>query len=207
MRFRTIRTPLLAGFVIYSAGLVGLATIQPQDNTRCLVFAGLAGFGFGAPLVLIIAAVQLSTPHHLIATATALTTSARAVGATVFTAIYSAAFGDEIGTKLPAGIAKAATEAGLAVDRVPDFISALLALDTEALSAVPGVNSAMIDTANTAVKQAYADSVRVVYYIAIAFGVVGCVACFFLDDLRSTMNYRVDAPLEHLKAKRNTDLK
>jgi hypothetical protein len=204
MRFRTVRTPLLAGFLVYTAGLVGLATIQPDDDTRCLIFAGLAGLGFGAPLVLIVAAVQLSTPHHLIATATAVTTSARAVGATVFTSIYSAAFGDEIGAKLPAGIAEAASKAGLAADRIPAFIGALLTKDYDALSAIPGVNSAMIEAANEAVKQAYADSVRVVYYIAIAFGVVACVACFFLDDLRATMNYRVDAPVEHLEANRNT---
>jgi hypothetical protein len=46
-----IRTPLFAGFLIYTGGLVGLATIQPRDGLRCLIFAGLAGLGFGAPLV------------------------------------------------------------------------------------------------------------------------------------------------------------
>jgi hypothetical protein len=40
----------------------------------------------GGPLVLVIAVVQLSTRHQFIATATAVTTSSRAVSATVFTA-------------------------------------------------------------------------------------------------------------------------
>jgi hypothetical protein len=202
MRFRTVRTPLFAGFLIFTAGLVGLATLRPSDDTRAIVFASLAGLGFGGPLVLIVAAVQLSTPHHLIATATAVTTSARAVGATVFTAIYSAAFGDEIAKKLPNGIIKAVTQAGLAAERIPEFMQAFLGKDTAALSAIPGVNSGVIEAATEAMKVAYADSVRVVYYIGIAFGATACVACFFLDDLRGTMNYRVDAPVEHLEAKR-----
>jgi hypothetical protein len=74
-KLRTIRAPLFVGFFLFTAGLIGLTTIQPGDSTRAVVFAGLAGLGFGGPLVLIIAGVQLSTPHHLIATATALTVS------------------------------------------------------------------------------------------------------------------------------------
>ncbi|OKL59548.1 hypothetical protein UA08_05366 [Talaromyces atroroseus] len=204
MRFRTIRTPLFAGFLIYTGGLVGLATIQPRDDLRCLIFAGLAGLGFGAPLVLIVAGVQLSTPHHLIATATAVTTSARAVGATVFTAIFSAAYASGLDVKLPTEIASAVTKTGLAADQVSAFISALTAQDTAALAAIPGVNSTIVDAGMVAMKQAYADALHIVYYIAIPFGAAACLACFFLEDLRAAMNYRVDAPVENLTAKRHT---
>lgn len=202
MRARTVRTPLFAGFLIYTAGLVGLATIQPSDGLRSLVFAGLAGLGFGAPLILIVTAVQLATPHHLIATATAVSTSARAVGATVFTAVYSAVFSARLGVELPAEIASAVVDAGLATDNVTAFIGALTASDAAALSAIPGATSAVINAGLAAMNQAYADSLRVVYYIAIPMGVVACLACFFLGDLRKTMNYRVDAPVETLTAKR-----
>lgn len=207
MQFRTIRTPLLAGFLIYTAGLVGFATIQPRDNLRSIIFAALAGLGFGAPLILIITGVQLSTPHHLIATATAVTTSARAVGATVFTAIFSTAFSSRLGVKLPADIGSAVIKAGLAADHVPALIGALTTEDTGALSAIPGVTSTIIDTAMISMKQAYADSLRIVYFIAVPFGVVACLACFFLDDPAETMNYRVDAPVENLTAKRHTSEK
>lgn len=204
MRFRTVRLPLFTGFVIYTAGLIGLATIQPGDGLSSLIFAGLAGIGFGAPLVLILTAVQLSTPHHLIATATAVTTSARAVGATVFTVIYAAALNARLEVKLPAYIGSAAVKAGLASDNVAAFIGALLAQDTAALSAIAGANSTIIDAALAAMKQAFADSLRVVYFIAVPFGVVACVACYFLGDLRKTMNYRVDAPVENLTARRHS---
>lgn len=207
MRSRTIRAPLFAGFLIYTGGLVGLATIQPHDGLRCLIFAGLAGLGFGAPLILIVTGVQLSTPHHLIATATAVTTSARAVGATVFTAIFGATYGSSLEVKLPAEIGSAVIKAGLAAEQVSTFISALTAQDMAAVSATPGVNSTIIDAGIVAMKQAYADSLHIVYYIAIPFGVAACLASFFLDDLRATMNYRVDAPVENLTAKMHSDEK
>ena len=199
---RTIRTPLFAGFFLFTAGIIGFATVQPTQSTNALCFAGLAGLGFGAPLILIITGVQLSTPHHLIATATAVTTSSRAVAATVFTAIYVAAFTTRIDSKLPSYIAKAATAAGLSPPNVPAFIKALTSKDDAALAAIPGVNPTIIGAAVAALKHAFADSVRVVYIIAVPFGVIACIACCFLGDMRQTMNYRVDAPLEDLRGKR-----
>ena len=200
-RFRTIRAPLFTGFLLFTAGIVGLATIQPADSTNALIFGGLAGIGFGAPLILIVSGVQLSTPHHLIATATAVTTSSRAVAATVFTAIYTAAFDSRLGKNLPDYIAKAAKGAGLPTSSLPAFIKALTSNDTAVLAKVPGADPTIIQAALVALKQAFADSLRVVYIIAIPFGAVACIACFFLGDMRKTMNYYVDAPLEDLSAK------
>ena len=61
----------------------------------------------------VIAGVHLSTPHHLIATATAVTTSSRAVAATVFTAIYATSFSNRAAKLVPQYIAGAALSAGL----------------------------------------------------------------------------------------------
>lgn len=202
-RFRMIREPLFVGFLLFTGGMVGLATIQPEDELRALVFAGLAGLGFGCPLILLIAAVQLATPHHLIATATAATTCSRAVAASVFTAIYSAAFETRIEKYLPTDVARAALKAGLPSGSVEAFVKALSSKDTGALSNIPGVNPAIIAAGAGALKQAYADGLRVVYIIAAPFGVLACLACFFLGDLRKVMDYAVEAPVEDLRSKRN----
>jgi hypothetical protein len=45
-----------------------------------------------------------------------------------------------------------------------------------------------------------------VYIIEAPFGVVACLACFFLGDLKSVMNYSVDAPVEDLRAKHPLEL-
>lgn len=192
---------MAAAFLIFAAGLAGLASIEPDDSTRALVFNGLAGIGFGGPLVLIIAGVQLATPHHLIATATAVITSSRAVAATIFTAIYAASLDTRIAVNLPADIAAAALKAGLPPSSLPAFITALADSDTAALATIPGVSPAIIGAGVGGLKQAFADSLRVVYMIAAPFGILAFVLCWFIGDMRSTMNYRVDAPVEDLHAK------
>ncbi len=72
VKTKSIRVPLFAGFLVFTGGIVGIATIQPGDSARACIFAGMAGIGFGAPLVLVIAGIQLVTPHALIATGTSL---------------------------------------------------------------------------------------------------------------------------------------
>lgn len=197
--------PLFVGFLIFTCGIIGLATIEPGDNINSLAFAALAGIGFGAPLILIITGVQLSTPHRLIATATAVTTSSRAVAATVFTAIYAAAFSNHLDVKLPDYVASAAARAGLPASSLKAFVGALLSKDEAGLSQVVGISPSIIAAGVSAVKQAFADSLRVVYIIAVPFGVLACVLCLFLGDMRNTMNYHVDAPVEDLHAKQGSE--
>lgn len=200
-KFRTIRELLFAGFLILTAGIVGFATIQPQDSTRTIVFSGLSGIGFGAPLILIITGVQLSTPHHLIATATAVTTSARSVSATVFTAIYTAALNTSLQRQLPNDISKAAIKAGLPLGSAEAFALALSGGNATALSTIPGVTPAIIAAGISGLKQGFANSIRVVYIIAAPFGALACVACFFIGDVSKQMDYRVDAPIEDLHSR------
>jgi hypothetical protein len=196
-KLRTIRWPLLVGFVFFTGGVIGYATIEPGDSANALAFNALAGLGFGAPLVLVVAGVQLSTPHPLIATATAVTTSARAVAATIFTAVYSAAVTDRLDRFIPEYVGKAATGAGLPASSVPSFIAALSQENATALTVVPGISSTIIAAGSDGLKHAYADGLRAVYMIAAPFGALACIACFFLGD-RLHWNYHVDAPVEDL---------
>lgn len=200
-KFRTIREPLFLGFLLFTAGNVGMATLQPGDNASQLAFAAVAGIGFGSPLILIIAGVQLSTPHQLIATATAVTNSARAVGGTIFTAAYTSALTTSLTSKLPTYIAAAAAKAGLPSSSIPAFVEAVASGSDATLSTIPGVNPSIIQTGFLAMEQAYADSLRLIYIIAAPFGIVACILCLFIGDLKKAMTYRVDAPVEDLHSK------
>jgi hypothetical protein len=197
---------MAVGFALLTAGIIGFATIQPGQSTRAIIFSGLSGAGFGAPLVLIIAGVQLSTPHHLIATATAVTTSARAVSASTFTAIYAAALGTRLDKNIPSYVAGAALSAGLPPASAAAFVGALVGKNNAALLKIPGVTPAITQAGINGLKHAYADGLRVVYMIAAPFGALAVVACFFLGDLKGTMSYRVDAPVEDLHAKRHHEV-
>jgi len=200
-KLRNIKGPLFVGFLLLTAGIIGLATIEPSQSTNAVIFSGLAGLGFGAPLVLIIAGVQLSTPHHLIATATAVTTSFRAMAATVFTAIYAAALSTRLANYIPSYVAAGASSAGLPQSSLMEFVEALASDNTTAVAHVPGVNPVIIAAGIAALKQALADGIRVVFIIAAPFGAVACITCFFIGDLEKVMNYHVDAPVEILHAK------
>ncbi|KAJ4392693.1 hypothetical protein N0V91_011305, partial [Didymella pomorum] len=200
-RFRTIRSPMAVAFLIWAGGLVGLATLQPSDGLRQIIFVGIAGLGFGGPVILILAGVQLAVPHKLIGTSSALTTSVRALAGTVFIAIYSTTLNNRLATNLPKQIAPAVLQLGLPATSLGAFIGALGAGNPAALEKIPGITQAIIDTGLKAFKQAFADSIRIVFIIAAPFGVAAIVLTYFLGSMRETMNYAVDAPMEQLHAK------
>ena len=109
--------------------------------------------------------------------------------------------GHRLNNDIASYTAKAALSAGLPVSSLHAFVEALASSDTAALSKIPGVTPTIIALGVAALKQAFADALRVVYIIAAPFGALACIACLFLGDLRETMNYRVDAPIEDLHAK------
>lgn len=200
-RFRTIRSPLFAGFFLLLAGMVGFATLQPGHSDSSIAFCVVAGLGFSAPLMLLIVGVQLSTPHFLIATASAVIISARAVAAAMFSAIYLSVFTQGMAKKVPSYIARAAMSAGLPENELADFIAAIAAHNQTQLAAIPDLTPGLILAGNRAWQQASADAIRPVFIIAAVFGVIACALCLCLGDLSATMNYRVDAPVEHLDVK------
>ena len=196
-QFRNIKYPLIVGYMIYTAGIAALATINPGDNSSSIGFACLAGLGFGGPLILIFSGVQLSVPHALLATASAVTTSARSVGATVFTAIYSTIVSSNLGKDIPTYVSKAAMTAGLPPSSIGPFIGALTSMNPpDALKQVPGVNATIIQAGEAALKHAYANGLRDVFIIGASLGGLGIFLCFFLGDVKKTMNYHVDAAME-----------
>lgn len=200
-KFRTIREPLLGGFLLLTVATIGWATIEPGEGVKQMICAAIAGAGFGAPIILVITGVQLSTPHALIATATAVTTSSRAVAASTFTAIYAAVLGSKLATNIPSHVAPTVLAAGLPAKSLPAFIQNLSSGDTAALFDVPGVTPAIVELGVAGLKQAYADSIRVIFIIAAPFGALACILCWFLGDMKQIMNYHVDAPVENLRAK------
>lgn len=119
----------------------------------------------------------------------------------MFTAIFAAALTDRITKDLPAYVAEAALKAGLPMSSLKLFVGAIATGDTTAVPTIPGVTPAIIGAALVALKQAFADSVRVVFIIASPFALLGVIGCYFIGDLKKIMTYHVDAPVEELHAK------
>lgn len=182
-----------------------MATLQPGDSANQIAFAALGGVGFGGPLVLLVTGTQLCVPHRLLATATAVINTTRAIGGSFITAACSTAFTNQLASKLPAYIARAAELAGLPPSSIAEFVGALATNDQAALASVPGVTPDIILSGVAALQQAMADSLRVIFTICAPFGLLACVLCLFLGDVKGTMTYRVDAPVEDLHAKHEHD--
>lgn len=197
----SIRAPMTIGFVIWTGAMVGFATLQPGQSANSLAFSALSGLGLAAPLGLIITGVQLAVPHSHIAAATALVSVSRAASGSISTAVYFTLFENRLKTKLPQYVAEAAAKAGLPSQSIPAFVGALAAEQTATLAQISGMTPAIIRAGVAALEQAFADSMRAVYYIAAALGALAVLLCYFIGPLASTMTYHVDAPLEELHAK------
>lgn len=200
-RYRTIRWPMFCGFAIWTGGVIGFATLQPGQGFNALAFAAVSGIGFGSPLVMIVTGVQLSVPHGLIATATSVATSSRAICNAVFTSIYLAVFTARLETAIPKKIPPAVIAAGLPVSSIPGFIQALTSNDPTSLKTIPGVSPAIIGTGVAVYKQVYADSIRTVFIITSAIAAVATICVWLVSDMRKEMTYQTDAPVEELRAK------
>jgi hypothetical protein len=192
---------MLGGFIIWTAGAVGFATVQPDTGFSAMASAAVSGIGFAAPLIMIIAGVQLSVPHDLIATATSVATSSRALANAVSTSVYVAIFRARLSSAIPARIPPAVVAAGLPASSVPGFIQALTANNPSALMAVSGVTPSIIAIGAATYKQALADSIRIVFIITAVIGALGTACVLLIDDMKERMNYRTDAPVEELHAK------
>lgn len=201
VKLRSIREALVIGFLAALIGTIGTATVQPGQSANVLVFAAFAGFGTAAVLSLAIAGVQLASPHEYLATATAVAVTFRAISSTSFTSIYSAVVAQKTASNIPNYVASGAVAAGLPLDSVPAFIMALTGTDPDQLATVPGVSESIITAGVQGLRQAYADSLRYPFVIAAPFVLLAAVSCWFIPDLKSIMNYHVDAPVEKLQAK------
>lgn len=201
IRLKLVREPLAAAFLVFSAALAGMASIQPNNGTTFTCLAGLAGLGFGGLIVLIVTATQLSVPHKLITTATAITVSSRSVAASMAAAIYVAVFSARLESRLPAYVGPAVVKAGLPRSSVAAFLGDLAHSNTAGLPSVPGATPAIIAAGRAAYQQAFVDSARVIYIIAAPIGGLAFVLCFFMASMRNYMDCRVEAPVEILHAK------
>ena len=166
---------------MYASGVGALILVRPGDSTNALVFSGIAGFGFGAPLALVVASVQLAVHHSVLATATALIASARAISIAVFTAIYTVAFNASLKSSRADWMPKAAAQASVPAPSIPNFISEITT-GTPNVALIPGLTTSMIQAGVLASQYGTSDALRVVFAIAMPFGVISAVLAYFLGS-------------------------
>ncbi|KAM0789205.1 hypothetical protein ACM66B_000050 [Microbotryomycetes sp. NB124-2] len=199
---KDIKWPLVAGFTLFIACVVGLAEsgLSPTMGT---VFNGIGGLGFATPLILLMTLVQLSTPPLFIGVASALVISVRTLGGVVGLAIADAIYGSRTNTQIPAAIAKAAMPLGLPPTSIGPLIVSFFSHSDP--SKVPGATGPIIGAAFAAAKQTQADAYRIVWYAFLPGTVIAAVVCVLFHNPKERMNYVIDAPLDALKNKGDSE--
>lgn len=167
--------------------LIGaMASCTPDTPTAAIVLAlfGTIAIGYNEAIVLPVCTLCIPNQEN-IGQAAGLAGSARSAISSVATAIYSSVLIQRetktISTQIPAALIKA----GLPKSSVAKYMEAVAA-GGEGLEKIPGVTPTIIQKASVAYQWANADAFQTVFYVSIAFGVIGLIlACLVpnVDDL------------------------
>ncbi|KAH6685489.1 major facilitator superfamily domain-containing protein [Plectosphaerella plurivora] len=193
---KRVRPPLLAGMGLFVIYFACMATIKLDQSAAIWGFTVLAGLGLGFGLVIAVTTGQMSTPPGLIATASGLILTARALGGSVSLPVYTAILNSKLSKHLGPQIAERVLPLGLSAEDLPAFINALAGNDRKALASIPGVNPAVIDAGLLGLRTAYRLGFRDIWIAAAAVSAVGFILALFVTDPRSSFNMHVDAPVE-----------
>jgi hypothetical protein len=180
---------LMAAMMTVFTALLSLST--PDNPGFTIAMATLAAFGNGALVVPALTLAFYAAPDDLVGTVGALSLSVRFLGGSVGTSIYFNVFLNRFKNFLPAYVAEAAITNGATQDTAIALVMAYASQVPGAAAAVPGVTSALVSATQYASSMAYAESLRYVWYTTIPFGVISCICCAFLPNIRKYMTNKI----------------
>jgi hypothetical protein len=99
------------------------------------------------------------------------------------TAIYSNIIGNKYGSVLPDTVARAVSGLGFPTENLAELVSAAKSGSVAAFKTVPGITPQIQEAAVLANKMAYLEGTRLVFLVAIAFGGIGIIACWFTESI------------------------
>ncbi|KIW30887.1 uncharacterized protein PV07_02579 [Cladophialophora immunda] len=199
-KYKDLKSPLIATFVIFLVVCICYAVITPNMNSAQIGFNVLSGIGQSGPLTLIVALIQFTAPHAFLSTATGLGFSARAIGGAFGSAVLDAIINGKL-KSYPTTVGNAAVEAGLPTSSVPDLLTALTA--GTGLSTVPGMNETIQAATLDASHSAYAHAYRLAWASIIPFVVLALIGIWFLKGVKELMTEKVEATVEHVNTEEN----
>ena len=183
-----IREILTFGAAMSTAGIAGLAALNPTNAALGRGLSFLASFGSGGIIYPPTTVLTCVCPDDLIGTVSAIMVSIRYIGASVGFAVYFNILNRKLTDLLPNNVANAAIAAGLPPAEVPGFIVALLGSNSTALAGYP---TSVLEAGEVAVQTTYQESFKLVYLVSIAFGGTAVLCCVFLGNVRKYIVNRV----------------
>lgn len=101
----------------------------------------------------------------------------------------------------------AAVASGLSQTAAVQLLGALATGNVTAIASIPGITSAVLETATTATKVAYKKSFDTVYFVSIAFGVIAIVTAAIVNNkkLKEVMTPEIARKLQGLEKPKYID--
>ncbi|KAI4676045.1 uncharacterized protein J4E84_009661 [Alternaria hordeiaustralica] len=118
-----------------------------------------------------------------IGTAAGLAGTSRLLAGAVATAIFGNVTNNKYGDALPARVRANLAPFNLSSDIVTRLITAARANTAAGYQAIPGITPAIRAAASLGNKQAYLEGAHLSYLVALAFGLLGVVAAFFIPSV------------------------
>lgn len=126
--------------------------------------------------------------------ATGVLGSLRALGGAVAQAVYVSVLNNELNKNMPKYVGPAAIEAGLPESSLSALLEALTA--GTGVESIPGATDSVVAAATAALKIAYSQSFRIVFYTTIPFSVLLIISSCFIPDMKNFLHYDVAKRLQ-----------
>jgi hypothetical protein len=154
----------------------------------------LALIGVGGVLVPNQIIITVITPDDLIASATALTVSLRAIAQVIGLSIFYNRFVHEVTLHALNTVALPLYESGVnTIETITAFVTSLTAIPySELAKTVPGlVGSEHYEPLRLGAIEMFSESLKLIYYITIPFGVAACIAAACMGDVSKYIDQHV----------------
>ncbi|KAF7197032.1 Trichothecene efflux pump TRI12 [Pseudocercospora fuligena] len=176
------------GFMAVQTALIGsLSTIGVNDRAQAIVTIIILAMSITPPQLLAFVMIAAGLDDQVdIGVANGLASTFRLMGGAVATAIYSAILSNRFAQQLPVEVGTVVQEYQLPSRIVPQLLQAGTtnsAAGWKALSEVAGVSAAVLADLQMAVKMAYVQAFRLVYLVAIAFGILAVICAAFTKSI------------------------
>ncbi|GAB7356262.1 hypothetical protein MBLNU459_g7073t1 [Dothideomycetes sp. NU459] len=182
------------------------AIVTPTSNISSTVICILNGAFIAGVSAESAAIIQFGAKHEFIGIVTGIMVATRGVGGAVGQTVYLSILRNRLATNIPTMVAAPLAKAGVPLGNLEVVIEDLLN-GVYTSPQVTALTPAQIAVASAGIKDAYANSFRLIYLISIAFGMVAVVAAAFTRNVEKMMTDTVAVKLNegaHVRATTDT---
>lgn len=139
--------------------------------------------------------ISYAAPDEFVGTVGALSLSVRFLGGSIGTSIFFNVFNNKFAANFPKYVGEAAVRSGADKAIATNLVLAYASGVAGAPAKVAGVTDAMLAATQYASQMAFAESLKWVWITTIPFGIVSCICCVCLPNIRKFMTSKIAVDL------------